>query len=77
MSPIDQKTRPLKENHLIQRLLHRPVERHRFSSCGKARFPVDDNPVYQAMASPGWGLLTDCPSSVVFPALVESIPPKG
>ena len=26
MSPIDQKTRPLKENHLIQRVLHRPVE---------------------------------------------------
>ena len=26
MSPIDQKTRPLKENHLIQMVLHRPVE---------------------------------------------------
>ena len=33
MSPIDQKTRPLKENHLIQRVLHRPVELA--PSCGK------------------------------------------
>jgi hypothetical protein len=34
MSLIDQKTRPLKENNLVQRVLHRPVEpAHRFSSC--------------------------------------------
>ena len=42
MSPIDQKTRPLKENHLIQRVLHRPVELagilRKLDFRGRARF---------------------------------------
>ena len=41
MSPIDQKTRPLKENHLIQRVLHRPVEPARLIVMWG---PVSENP---------------------------------
>jgi len=48
MSPIDQKTRPLKENHLIQRVLHRPVELAGISGMwDSGRNPVSGNPTFR------------------------------